>query len=196
MRIFSLDTSFSFINFSLIEEGRVIGVHYFDTEKKTLEQIPLRLERSGIRLQDFDAFAVSLGIGYLTSLRIGITFMKTTAYMLGKPIVGFENLSLLSRFTPVPYPRVPFLKVSTNVFYRIVDDSEESQVRIHGGEELEGFGISLEVFKDEKLCRRNFYHPLFPFSAYGGIFALEKLKEYPEGDDPFSLEPLYMKPPL
>ena len=196
MRIFSLDTSFSFINFSVIENGKVLEVHYIDSPRKTLEEIPYRIERAGIKLSDFDGFAVSLGVGYLTSLRIGVTFMKTTAYMLKKPIVSYENLSLMARFTPVPYPRVPFLKVSTNVFYRICTPENETEVKIHRGERVEGTGISLEVFKGIGLCNKNFYHPFFPFSAYGGIVASKRLEESPEGEDPFKLEPLYLKPPL
>ncbi len=196
MRIFSLDTSFSFFNFSVIENGKVLEVHYIDSPRKTLEELPHLIERAGIRLNDFDGFAVSLGVGYLTSLRIGITFIKTTAYLLKKPIIGFENLSVLARFTPVPYPKVPYLRVSTNVFYRICNQEGESEVKIHQGERVEGTGISLEVFKDIELCGENFYHPFFPFSAYGGIVASNRLEESPEGDDPFRLEPLYLKPPL
>ncbi len=196
MRIFSLDTSFSFFNFSVIEDGEVRLLHYLDSSRKTLENLPKVLSDQGIDLSGFDAFAVSVGVGYLTSLRIGVTFMKTTAYLFKKPIVSFENLYLLGRFTPAPYPRVPFLKVSTNIFYRVFEEGTYSKVRLHRGEEVKGYGVSLEKFRDVEFLKGAFYHPLFPFSAYGGIYACEFLKENPEGENIFRIEPLYLKPPV
>ena len=196
MRIFSLDTSFSFFNFSIIEDGRVVLLHYLDSSRKTLENLPKVLSDQGIDLSEFDAFAVSVGVGYLTSLRIGVTFMKTTAYLLKRPIVSFENLYLLGRFTSAPLPKVPFLKVSTNLFYRVFEETGISEVRLHRGERVEGFGVSLEIFRDLNFLGDSFYHPLFPFSAYGGVYAYEFLKENPEGENIFGIDPLYLKPPV
>ncbi len=194
MRILSLDTSFSFLNLSVVEDGRVVLLHYLDSSRKTLENLPKVLEDLSIKTEEFDAFAVSLGVGYLTSLRIGVTFMKTTAYLLGRPIVGYENLYLLGRFTPVNGTKIPYLKVSTNVFYRVFSE-KASEVRIYKGEELEGTGITLEAFRDISLGSSRIILPFFPFSSYGGLIAWERLSSDPKGDDPFSLEPIYLKPP-
>ncbi len=195
MRLLSLDTSFSFFNFSIVEDGKVVLLHYLDTPTKTLKNLPAVFKRLNINLEDFDAFAVSVGIGYLTSLRIGTTFIKTCAYLLGKPIVSYENLSLLANFTPIKGIKVPFLKVSSNLFYRVCENGNISDVRIYKGEKLRGTGISLKVFADASPLDDNFFHPLFPFSAYGGIYAYEFLKENPSGEEPFRIEPIYMKPP-
>ncbi|MDQ7081721.1 MAG: tRNA (adenosine(37)-N6)-threonylcarbamoyltransferase complex dimerization subunit type 1 TsaB [Aquificota bacterium] len=93
MKILSLDTSFSFFNLSVVEGKKVRLIHYLDTDKKTLQNLPKVLEDLSLRPEEFDAFAVSVGVGYLTSLRIGVTFMKTLAYLLGRPIVTYENLT-------------------------------------------------------------------------------------------------------
>ncbi|RLJ70021.1 tRNA A37 threonylcarbamoyladenosine modification protein TsaB [Hydrogenivirga caldilitoris] len=196
MRILSLDTSFSFFNFSVIENGKVKFIYYLDSERKTLQNLPKALEGQCVKPEEFDAFAVSVGVGYLTSLRIGVTFMKTLAYVLKKPIVAYENLHLIGRFTPVPTPKIPYLKVSTNIFYRVFDGKAVSEVRLHRGEKLKGTGVSLSIFSEEKIGENQFYHPFFPFSAYGGIYAHEHLREKPEGDDVFSIEPVYLKPPV
>jgi tRNA A37 threonylcarbamoyladenosine modification protein TsaB len=196
MRILSLDTSFSFFNLSVVEEGRVKLIHYIDTKRKTLENIPKVLSELCLRPESFDAFAVSVGVGYLTSVRIGVTFMKTVAYTLKKPIVSYENLYLMGRFTPVPEPKIPYLKVSTNLFYRLFDKGKVSEVKIFSGEKLRGTGISILHVSDTGLGDREFFHPFFPFSAYGGIYAHEFLMDNPEGEDLFSIEPLYLKPPV
>ncbi|NPA32168.1 MAG: tRNA threonylcarbamoyladenosine biosynthesis protein TsaB [Aquificae bacterium] len=195
MRILSLDTSFSFINVSVVEEGKLKLLHYVLSEKKTLENLPKLLSELCLRPEEFDAFAVSRGVGFLTSVRIGITFVKTWAYTLKKPVVSFENLSILGRFTPVSFPRIPYLKVSNNVFFRVLEKDREGEVKLYGGEELEGFGISLREFSDVRLGKEQFFHPFFPFSAYGGIYAYEYLLKDPSGEDVLSIEPVYVKPP-
>jgi tRNA A37 threonylcarbamoyladenosine modification protein TsaB len=188
MRLFSLDTSFSFLNFSVIEDGKVVLCHYVDNDRKTLEHLPLELRRYGIEPETFDAYAVSLGVGYATSLRIGITFLKTLAYLQKKPIVGYENLKLMCLYTPRIEEKVCALKVSSSVFYR--ECKGKSAGDIGKGElpedktiiSLKGQGLGgLEL-------------EFFPFSLYGGLWAYERLKEGYAGDNPFSLEPIYLRP--
>ncbi len=195
MKILSLDTSFSFFNLSVVEDGKLVLLHYVDSGRKTLENLPKVLSDLCIDPREFDAFAVSVGVGYLTSLRIGVTFMKTTAYNLRKPIVSYENLYLMGRFTPAPLPRLPCLKVSTNLFYRVFEGERVSEVKLHRGEDLEGTIVSLETFSEELPGGRRFLHPFFPFSAYGGVYAHEYLEKNPEGEDVFGIEPVYLKPP-
>ena len=195
MKLFSLDTSFFPFNFSVVEDGKLRELYYLSSEKKTLENLPEILSKHGVELSCFDAFAVSVGVGYLTSLRIGVTFMKTVAYILRKPIVSYENLYLLGRFTPVESPKIPFLRVSTNLFYRVFEESV-SEVRLYGGESLKGIGVGVSDLSGNWPGEGAFYHPFFPFSTYGGLYAWEFLQENPAGKSVFEIEPLYLKPPL
>ncbi|HIC97483.1 MAG TPA: tRNA threonylcarbamoyladenosine biosynthesis protein TsaB, partial [Aquificaceae bacterium] len=158
MKLFSLDTSFFPFNFSVVEDGKLKELYYLSSEKKTLENLPEILSKHGVELSCFDAFAVSVGVGYLTSLRIGVTFMKTVAYILRKPIVPYENLYLLGRFTPVESPKIPFLRVSTNLFYRVFEESV-SEVRLYGGESLKGIGVGVSDLSGNWPGEGAFYHP-------------------------------------
>ncbi len=197
MKLLSLDTSFSFINLSVIEGGKIRLVKYIDNDRKTLENLPSILNQEGLRPEEFDAFAVSKGVGYLTSLRIGITFMKTIAYLNDKPIVSYENLNLLAIYTPLEMPIYPFLKVSRNIFYREVSSEGISDIKLlKENQTLKGLGVSLSIFKDIKPTPSAFYYEVFPFSAYGGLWAYNQLLSNPEGEDPFLIEPVYLKPPV
>lgn len=191
MRLFSLDTSFSFINLTVIENGKVILHQYVDDGKKTLEHLPGVLKDFNIKTEEMDAFAVSLGVGYLTSLRIGITFMKTLAYLTKKPIVGYENLHMMCLFVKEPSEKFVALKVSQNLFCRkcTKDHIGDIQVLKETPKELITVGLSSQEVGDIRL-------EFFPFSVYGGLWAYEKLKEGYEGDDPMLLEPIYLKPPV
>ncbi len=193
MRIFSLDTSFSFLNFSVIEDGKVTFIYYLDSKRKTLELLPNILEENGIDLSSFSGFAVSKGIGYLTSLRIGITFMKTWAYIYNVPLIAFENLKLMALYSTIDYPKVPYLKVSSYIFYQIFhSNNEHSDIKIFSGETIEGVGITLP-FWNERICKENIILEFFPFSAYGGLYAYNILKEGKSQEDIFGLEPIYIR---
>ncbi len=190
MRIFSLDTSFSFLNFSVIDEGKVTFLCYLDNSKKTLENLPKVLADYNIRPQDYDAFAICVGVGYLTSVRIGITFIKGWAYLFNKPVVGYENLELMAKHTHTNFPKIPCLKVSHTIFYRIVEEDKISEIKSAKACPPQGYVISL---KDHAIEGSNVVLEFFPFSAYGGIYAYEKLRSGYQGDDLFFLEPIYVK---
>lgn len=191
MKILSLDTSFSFLNLSTIENGKPTLLFYLDNNKKTLENLPEVFQDMGIDPQEYDAYAISLGVGYLTSLRIGITFMKTWAYLFKKPLVGYENLELILRYTQAPLPCTACLKVSNRIFARTLDERGISDLKVVSLQELDlertislkGQGIESRIVLE-----------FFPFSLYGGLETYKKISSGYGGDDPFLLEPIYMTP--
>ena len=50
------------------------------------------LERSGVALDSIDGLAVTHGPGLVGSLLVGVSFTKTLAYALGRPLVGVNHL--------------------------------------------------------------------------------------------------------
>ena len=191
MRLLSLDTSFSFINLTLIEDGKVVLHHYVDDGKKTLEHLPSLLKGLGIDPEHMDAFAVSLGVGYLTSLRIGIIFMKTLAYLTQKPIVGYENLYMMCHFLKREGEFCVALKVSNQIFCRRCKDGKIGEIEVLKSlpEGVKVVGLSFQGLGDVSL-------EFFPFSLYGGLWAYKRLAEGYGGDDLMLLEPIYLKPPV
>ncbi len=190
MRIFSLDTSFSFLNFSVVEDGKVIFTCYMDHQKKALENLPKVFADYRIRPEDYDAYAVSVGVGYLTSVRIGVTFMKSWAYLFGKPLVGYENLEMMLLYTPAQTPKVSCLRVSNTVFCRVMEENRLSQIKVFKDIIPSGSIISL---REHNIEGSHVVLECVPFSAFGGLYAYKRLISGYAGDDVFLLEPFYLK---
>jgi Inactive homolog of metal-dependent proteases, putative molecular chaperone len=189
MRLLSIDTSFSFFNLSVIEDGKLSTLYYEDSKKKGLELLPALLNKLGIKPEDLDAFAISVGVGYTTPLRIGITFLKTVAFLTQKPIYTYENLELMLRYVPVPAPKTALLRVSSHIIYRVQNQEGIGSIKRWKGEPLEGTTITL---RSHSIDFADLQLDFFPFSAYGGLLSYGRLKAGEPGVELFSLEPCYI----
>lgn len=65
------------------------------SEVATLELHRL-LKQSQMTLQNLSCFAVNVGPGSFTGLRVGINLIRTLAYSLSKPIAPFNSLEVLA----------------------------------------------------------------------------------------------------
>lgn len=100
MQIFSMDTSSAAASCALLEDDRPIAQFYTDarlTHSQTIMPMAQALlECSHKSVQDIDLFAVSVGPGSFTGLRIGVAAVKGMAQVLQKPCVPVSALEGLA----------------------------------------------------------------------------------------------------
>lgn len=101
MNILALDTSTKQFSLAVSVEGK-IAAHRNIVLKKVLSSsiipaIDQMLKRLGMRLGDIDGYAVGLGPGSFTSLRVGLSTVKAFALGNPKPVVGISSLDALAR---------------------------------------------------------------------------------------------------
>jgi len=104
MLILALDTASAGGSVAVARDGRVAAIRSGDPSRTHGEQLPRELmsvlEADGHALRDVDLFAVSIGPGSFTGLRVGIATMQGLAHATGKlvvPVTTFEALAWPTR---------------------------------------------------------------------------------------------------
>ena len=97
MTFLAFDTSGEMCVLALAEEdGTVKAVTVFEgrrtLSRRLMGEIDSLLTRNGLTLPDLTAFAVGLGPGSFTGVRVGVTTAKTLAQVTGKSLVGVGTL--------------------------------------------------------------------------------------------------------
>ena len=100
MLVLALDTTTRAGSVAVVKDGRVLDLLAGDPGRPHAERVPadlLRsLERAGATLAEVDVFAVAIGPGSFTGLRIGIAAIQGCAFASGRPVVGVSALDALA----------------------------------------------------------------------------------------------------
>lgn len=99
MIVLGMDTSSVNAAVAVMNDKKLIG-EFVVSNDRTHSQIimPLLdelLKKCGLKISDIDVFAVSIGPGSFTGLRIGMATIKTLAQMCNKPVIGVSSLDSL-----------------------------------------------------------------------------------------------------
>ena len=98
MTFLIMDTGGAMCVLALAEEatGAVQAVSVFEgrrtLSRRLFGEVDALLGRHGLTVDDLTAFAVGLGPGSFTGVRVGVTTAKTLAQVTGKPLVGVGTL--------------------------------------------------------------------------------------------------------
>ncbi|MDJ0985341.1 MAG: tRNA (adenosine(37)-N6)-threonylcarbamoyltransferase complex dimerization subunit type 1 TsaB [Desulfobacterales bacterium] len=100
MKILALDTATASCSVAITDERRTyaeLTTRKNQTHSKHLMQmIDSVLESAGLHIDDLGGFALTIGPGSFTGLRIGISTIKGLALATDKPVVGISSLETLA----------------------------------------------------------------------------------------------------
>ncbi len=104
MKILAIDTSAASGSIALLEDELLIAELTTCIQKthaeRFLPSIKNLLDSAGIKIEDIDGFALTVGPGSFTGLRIGLSTIKGLAWSLNKPIAAVSTLEALAMNLP------------------------------------------------------------------------------------------------
>lgn len=148
MKILAADTSSASGSLCLLDATTVRVEWTFRSEithnRLLLKTIDQALHAAGWDIEDVEGFAVTIGPGSFTGLRIGLSTIKTLAWTLEKPLAGIPTLDAIA--AQLPFARHPVCSImdarKKEVFFGIYRSDEKGDpVRIG----------QMRVLKPEKL---------------------------------------------
>lgn len=99
--VLAADTSTGVISIALLQGRKVLAELSVNAPKRHAERlVPMTealLAEADMRLEDVALFAVSIGPGSFTGLRIGVATWKGFALACGKPLIGVSTLDAMAR---------------------------------------------------------------------------------------------------
>jgi len=103
MKILAVDTATQVCSVALIDDELLVAevtITKAQTHSKHLMGIIKNIiELAGLTISDMDGFAVTLGPGNFTGLRIGISSIKGLSFATNKPVAGISSLDALAAQT-------------------------------------------------------------------------------------------------
>jgi tRNA threonylcarbamoyladenosine biosynthesis protein TsaB len=119
--LLAVDTATEVASWALWRGERLVAEQAAEVGRPTAEGLLAALDalfaRAGVGLDDVDGFAVSIGPGSFTGLRIGVATVKGLAFTPVKPVVGVPTLAALARHAEGPGPVVALLDARRGEVY-------------------------------------------------------------------------------
>jgi tRNA threonylcarbamoyladenosine biosynthesis protein TsaB len=126
MKILAIETSTLLGGIAIIDDASgfiaEVKLNVKSTHSERLvSEIGYIMDKTGLQLKDIDTFAVSIGPGSFTGLRIGVSTVKGFSYATEKPIVAIPTLEALAwNFPFCRYPVCTLLDARKKEVYAAV----------------------------------------------------------------------------
>ena len=136
MYILGIETSTKTGSVAIVSEDGVIAQYSLNIEVTHSERLMSTVDRvltdTGFQIADMDGYAVAIGPGSFTGLRIGLAAVKGLALVTGKPVAAVPTLKALAWNLPyAAYPVCPMLDARKNEVYAATYRFEGSAL-VHG----------------------------------------------------------------
>ena len=134
MKVLGVDTSTMTAGIGIVEEDEILVEVKFSV-KITYSEILLfcidqALKNVSLKIDDMDGFAISIGPGSFTGLRIGLSTLKGLSFATGKPLVSIPSLDALAYLSLYcQYPVVTMLDAKKNQVYAAIYETKDGELK-------------------------------------------------------------------
>ncbi|MBF0504052.1 MAG: tRNA (adenosine(37)-N6)-threonylcarbamoyltransferase complex dimerization subunit type 1 TsaB [Candidatus Omnitrophica bacterium] len=101
MYFLSFETSTKIFSLALNRDEKVLRFRNIKSalvlEDAILPAVDRILNSAGVKFKDLDGFAIALGPGSFTSLRVGLATVKAFVMATGRPVVGIPSLDIIAQ---------------------------------------------------------------------------------------------------
>lgn len=213
MKILGIETSTRVGTMAIVQDNKVLGkgiisdnLRHAGSFEEVLKEL---LNKIGLDKNDLDAFAVGLGPGSFTGIRVGLTIAKGLSFILKKTLLGVGTLDILVHQFSFPSARLcPIIPGEAHEVYgalyekgndgfkKVVPEFNTSVENLPKiiGKSVFVFGPGLEKHRGavERIFGKEWTHTdlVFPNAAIAAILAQDSRWSL-EG---FQAIPRYVKP--
>lgn len=192
MMLLALDTTAAVATAALFRDGTLVAEREADAGKKHAETaLPLIetiLEENGVTIEQIDLFAVDIGPGSFTGVRIGVSLVNALAFASGKPVVPVDSLRTLAlSVEETEKPVCALIDARNGNAYAALYQSGETKIE-PCAVEIAHFIATMSsdtIFVGDA----NVENKIYPRARFVGLYALS----HPETAIP-EVEPLYLRP--
>ena len=192
MMLLALDTTAAVATAALFRDGVLVAEREADAGKKHAETaLPLieaLLEENGVLIDLIDQFAVDIGPGSFTGVRIGVSLINALAFASGRDVVPVDSLETLARSVAGEDHHVcAMIDARNGNAYAALYQAGETKIE-PCAVEIEPFIASLPedtIFVGDANVEKKTY----PRARFAGMIAQAK----PETALP-EVEPMYLRP--
>lgn len=220
--LLALDTSTLTLSMALVELGplgpRVIELVAVGPPRKQSELLPGAIDellsRHAVSFEQLRGFAVGIGPGSFTGLRIGLSTVKALAYALGRPVAAVSSLQALAMEGPVGRALFPLAVVRQGELYvghyrrpaegaraeplsgEDAQPPEAVAARLAADPDARAFGPAVETYRAALIAAGARPEQLLEGPGYPSAVEIARLAELPAQLDLmalFALEPHYLR---
>lgn len=122
MAVLAVDCAVKYTNVGIASSGKVIAEFSEVLGREQSSALPIVTERllreNGLSLQDISLLAVTVGPGYYTGIRVGVSYAAALAYSLNLKIAAFTTLeTFISGLTDEFKDMVPVIRARDGALY-------------------------------------------------------------------------------
>ncbi|MEA3454498.1 MAG: tRNA (adenosine(37)-N6)-threonylcarbamoyltransferase complex dimerization subunit type 1 TsaB [Candidatus Caldatribacteriota bacterium] len=157
MKILGINTSTKFCNLGLIEDEDVLIKYTINGLKKKHSSILVPaikdlLKTMGLKMEEINGIAISIGPGSFTGLRIGLCVAKGLCYACSLPLLGITTLDAMAfPLKEIPYLICPLLESKKDEIYDVVFRGGDSLHRVmdYKCEDIQSLLVRLSPLKEK-----------------------------------------------